>query len=203
MPAQVAVDRPAPQLGEAQTAASGAPVGATLGQRFAPSAVANDDADAAAGGWVDAPPSCVSSCPSLVYCCGRHPAQKAAFAAAQRSAAATRVARQQAAADKAAHRGLWGVSAMHGLDSDIESCLDMLAAALWALVTVLALRLCNCCGGREERKGAQASWGLRGGRLRQATRALTPAEEASLTARRCPGCPCTVQVGWDDAWRGP
>jgi len=166
----------------------------------------NDDADAAAGGWVDAPPSCVSSCPALVYTCGRHPAQKAAFAAAQRSAAATRAAALQAAADKAAHRGLWGVAAMHGLDSDIESCLDALAAALWSLVTVLALRLCNCCGGRvmAGAQASQASWGLRGGRLRQATRALTPAEEASLTARRCPGCPCTVQVGWvGDAWRGP
>ena len=42
-----------------------------------------DDEDAAADGWVDAPATCATGCcGGLLHWCGRHPSQKAAFAAA-------------------------------------------------------------------------------------------------------------------------
>jgi hypothetical protein len=49
-------------------------------------------------GWIDAPPGCVSSCPLLLRCCNRHPAQKEAYlrCARQREAAAVQAERRSA-----------------------------------------------------------------------------------------------------------
>lgn len=152
----------------------------------------NDAADAAAGGWVDPPACCVRRCVCVVRCCGRHPSQQAAFAAAQRAAVAKAASKR--AADAGARVPLQERTAAHGLDSDVETFLDAIAAFLWAVAATLLLTLL-CCGRISAPTGAtQRPEGGEERLRRRQRKPLTPAEEAALTSRRCPGCPCTIQV---------
>ena len=170
-----------------------------------PSAPLDDDAEAAAGGWIDAPPACLRGCACLVRVCGRHPTQKATFVA-RRRAAAVKAAAARAAIEEKTRRALLKAQSAHGLDSDVETVLDAIARVVWQVLHVAWLMLtCGRGGGSRTLQvmpvktagaGSSAS-----GATQLTTKVMRPghtlqaaAEEAALTSRRCPGCPCTIQV---------
>lgn len=84
-------------------------------------------------GWVDAPPGCVDGCGLLLWCCGRHPAQKVSFVARAR---ATEEAAAAATAAATAARVAAPVSPApqrHQMELafDVSGPVDAFALAIW------------------------------------------------------------------------
>ena len=86
------------------------------------------------------------------------------------------------------------------MGTDAEGAIDCCVGIMWSVVN---LAVVGCCSSGGTAAAAAATsiphpneqpedpTATTAANLRDA---LTPEEEGKLTSRRCPGCPCTVQV---------